>query len=299
MRILIIGSSAAGLGAAEALCARLRARGDTGRILPQTQPRALAREIAAGRWDAVTAVHPRAVRMLRALRRTGQLAVPSLGLAADYQWSPGWVGCDAYALAHPSLIQDALRSGIPARALHATGVPVYGGPGLDRIDARRALGIPRGGWLVLAPNARGEQIDALLDLPDFHPWVAAVCSDEELSARLARRYARQPRVLVRGAQQPLELWLDSCNVLVGSAHPLLLARAAARRTPLVLTGDAPGAALFAECGMALSARTPGAAARAARLLCQNTGRARAMRQAQSTGADPCAAETVCRLLASL
>ena len=43
MRILIIGSSAAGLGAAEALCARLRARGDTGRILPQTQPRALAR----------------------------------------------------------------------------------------------------------------------------------------------------------------------------------------------------------------------------------------------------------------
>lgn len=51
--------------------------------------------------------------------------------------------------------------------------------------------------------------------------------------------------------------------------------------------------------MALSARTPGAAARAARLLCQNTGRARAMRQAQSTGADPCAAETVCRLLASL
>ena len=88
-------------------------------------------------------------------------------------------------------------------------------------------------------------------------------------------------------------------MLVGSAHPLLLARAAARRTPLVLTGDAPGAALFAECGMALSARTPGAAARAARLLCQNTGRARAMRQAQSTWADPCAAETVCRLLASL
>ena len=315
MRILLTGAESNGLGAAQALCARLRAEGHTGRVIPLQAfgpvrvaallpggaallAGGLQREMAAGRWEAVVAAHPLAAQTVTILRTSGRLAVPALGLVAEYRWSPGWRGtlCDEYALSHVSLLEEGIRMGLPLEKLHATGVPVYDGPGPGRADARFALGVPRGGALVLVPHARQEQIDALLRLPDFHPWVAALCVHEGQRAKLIRCYARQPRVLVRDFGQPPELWLDACNVLLTGPCALLLARAAARRVPMVLTGSGPQARLFADDGMCLCVRGAEAGARAARLLCQNAGRAQAMRQAQQLHANPGAAGAVCARL---
>lgn len=316
MRILMIGADAPGLGAADALRARLRLEFITGQVLPfsafcpehalplfsaRQAADALERQVLEGRWDAVAAAHPLPALALTRLQRAGRLAVPVLGLVAGYALDPRWArtGCSAWALGHGELLAPAAALGLPPEKLCVTGVPVYRGPGLDRAEARAALGVPRGGALVLAPDGCREQIDALLHLPDFHPWVAVPCTDDGRRARLERHYARQPRVLVRNARFPLELWLGGCNALFARPDDLLLARAAARQVPLVLLGSTPGAELFERNGMALCVHEAGAGARAVRLLCQNTARADAMRRAQQAQTYPDAAGSVYRMLLQL
>ncbi|WP_367924615.1 hypothetical protein [uncultured Ruthenibacterium sp.] len=305
MKTLILACDTDSLGAAHALCARMRVEQSTGHVVSLSRLwslRDLEKEIVSGCFESVAAMHPQAALALSRLRRSGRLVVPVLGIWSDYTCACAWSKtlCEGYALSHPALLQTCAQMGLPAKKLRVTGIPVYGGAGLSRSEAREKLHLPRGGHLVLIPRAHREEIDAFLSMSDFHPQVVALCADREVRIRLTRHYTAQPRVLIREMDAPIELWLDACNALFTEPKAGILARAAARRVPMVLLGDSDGTAgLFGRSGMALCVQDPRAGARAVRLLCQSTDRACAMTRAQSLFANSNASKNVCDWLTAL
>jgi processive 1,2-diacylglycerol beta-glucosyltransferase len=129
-----------------------------GRALGQ---RALARLGAPGllrlvehaRPDVVVSVFPQATEVLVRLRRTQRLELPVFAAITDVAALDYWAcpGADAYLVTQPEAIEEVRRiAGAGADVQTVTGFtdPAFYAP-RPRADARRALGLPEEGTIVL------------------------------------------------------------------------------------------------------------------------------------------------------
>lgn len=276
-----------------------------GEFVVATVGPALLRVVEGLRPRTVIATHPACSMVAAWIKR--RVPFRLLSVLTDYTVHGLAVvpGVDAYCLPLPDLIPEMTRRGVPADALHPTGIPVRSLEGSSS-GLRRELGLPAGvpavlvmcGGMALGPVE--EAARALLELPDPILVLAATGENHRTASRLRTLEARHPgRLRVLTVADPVDRYLAAADLLVTKPGGLTLAEAAVRGTPLLLLPAMPGQeernrARFCSEGAAVPVelRTLGPTVQ---VLLRNPERVAAMRRALARLARPEAARAVAAL----
>ena len=206
--------------------------------------RRILRTIAALRTDVVISTYPGLTEALGELRRRGKLDLPLASAITDLAALRYWAhpDVDLHLVTHPESVDEvrelAPRSQIvPARGMNS---PEFVEP-RDRLEARRALGLPEepklvvvsgGGWAI--GDLEGA-VRAGLEQPGA--MVVALCGrNAKVRAALERDFAGDPRVRVWGFTERMGDLLAAADALVHSTAGLTVLEAHVRGCPTISYG---------------------------------------------------------------
>ncbi len=206
----------------------------------------LMRLIADVDPGVIVSVYPNATEVLGRLRRSGRLRIPVVAaitdLAAMHYWAS--VGVDTHLVTHPESI-DEVRSIVGPDAavscVHGFTLPAFLEP-RSIFDARRALGLPDAGKVVLVSGGGwgvGDVDGAVVEALSIAEVVSVVClcgRNEDLRGRLLARFGKEPRVRVEGFTEEMPEWLAAADVLVHSTGGLTVLEAIMRGCPAISYG---------------------------------------------------------------
>jgi processive 1,2-diacylglycerol beta-glucosyltransferase len=201
--------------------------------------------IERSRADVVVSVFPQASEVLARLRRSGRLQVPFLSGITDVAAMDYWAcrGADTYLVTQPEAISEVRQiAGADADVHTVTGFtdPAFYAP-RSRADARRALGLDPDGTIVLVSGGgwgvgdiEGAVVESL-GVSGVHV-VCLTGRNDELRARLTRRFAGEPRVRIEGFTEVMGEWLAAGDALVHSTGGLTVLEAMLRGCPVISYG---------------------------------------------------------------
>ena len=191
--------------------------------------------------DVVVSTWPVTTMILGCLRLRGKVRSPVCATITDFAGLELWAdrGVDLHVVMHPALVApvERIAGGGSAEAV----APLVRAEFLiphDRAEARRALGLPSGGRVVLVSGggwgvgdlegaARGalEHVDATV--------VCLAGRDVDTRRRLEDAFAAEPRVTVLGFTERMSELLAAADVLVHSTGGVTCLEAMARGCPIV------------------------------------------------------------------
>ncbi len=176
----------------------------------------------------------------------------AIGLVPSWHVAPRWGkgGFDVLAVAHPDLVDTGVRrTGLARAAVRATGLPVPEPARADRAAARRQLGLPDAGDVVLI-QAGGLDEDLLgrslfqWTLLDPKPALLLCAAGDERTAAVLRRdaptYGLDARLAPRAEDLPL--LLAAADVAIVPPDGAAVAECHAAGTPVVVLGARAAAA---------------------------------------------------------
>ena len=209
----------------------------------------LYRYIVQRGFDTIVCVHVFPAAAMTRIRRTCNPALRIYFVATDYTCSPG-VGdlqMDAWFTPHWALEENFVARGLPRERLVATGIPVSGRfvQRRDRAEARRLLGLPEQGRLVLMMSGSmgagpiGRLVAQLSAQLPADAVLAVICGrNEKLRARLDRAVHRRVRVI--GYTDQVDLYMDAAELILTKAGGLSSTEALMKRLPIVYLNAVPG-----------------------------------------------------------
>ncbi len=228
--------------------------------------RRLIRRIAP---DIVVSTHPAVTNVLGYLRRRGRLQLPVVATITDLGVHPLWShrGVDLHLVMHEAAVPAVERVAGPASA--AVVAPIVArefGRDVDRASARRGLGLPSCGPLILVSGG-GWGVGPLERVAEAALRVAGasvVCltgRNELLRRRLARRFAGQERLHIVPFTTRMPEYLAASDVLVDTSVGVTCLEALRAGCPLVVCAAPPGhsrdnARALARLGLAVLAASP-------------------------------------------
>ncbi len=230
--------------------------------------RGLLRTIAAHRPDVVVSTYPGVTAVLGMLRENRRLEVPVHSAITDLAGLRYWVhpGVDLHYVTHPESIEEVEALAGPASVewMRPPIAPEFLMP-RTRVDARRALGVPAHGRLVLVSGGGwgiGDLEGAIrAALADADTTVACIAGRNEAAReKLEQRFAEQPRVRVLGFTEQMSDWMAAADAMVHSTAGLTVLEAHIRGCPVVSYGFSAGHlrannAAFERFGLAEVARS--------------------------------------------
>ena len=198
------------------------------------------------RPDVVVSVYPMTTEVLGWLRLRGRLHVPVVAaitdLAAMHYWAAP--GVDLHLVPHPVWIDEVREvagRAAEVEAVHGLTRPEFASP-VDPGEARRALGLPREGKVVLVSGGGWgvgdlrSAVETALAIDEV-ALVACLCGrNEALRSALAERYAEDERVRVVGFTEQMSEWLAAGDALVHSTAGLTVLEAHVRGCPTISFG---------------------------------------------------------------
>jgi processive 1,2-diacylglycerol beta-glucosyltransferase len=196
--------------------------------------------------DVVVSVYPITTEVLGGLRRRGRLHVPVAAAITDLAMMHYWAapGIDLHLVTHPESIDEVREvagATTDVKAVHGLTRPEFTRP-VDRHEARRTLGLPADGRVVLVSGGGwgvgdlGGAIDTALTQPQV-AIVACLCGrNEELRSRLDERYAGDPRVRIVAFTEQMSEWLGASDALIHSTGGLTVLEAYVRGCPAISYG---------------------------------------------------------------
>src|SRR5437763_983270 len=230
--------------------------------------RGLMRVICSHDPDLIVSMYPGVTAVLGELRRRGRLDVPCYSSITDLAGLHFWAhpGIDLHFITHPESAEEVEQIAGPdsVRWAKPPTAPAFLAA-RSRADARRALSLPAegdviaisgGGWGVgdLA-GATG----AALEVPDAN--VLCLCGrNDKLRAKVAARFAGEPRLKIMGFTDRMGDVLAAADVLVHSSAGLTVLEAIIRGCPVISYGFGYGHvrvsnAALERFGLARVART--------------------------------------------
>ena len=206
----------------------------------------LLRLIRKNRPDVIVSVYPTTTEVLGRLRRSGRLEVPVCAAITDLSALRYWAtpGADVHLVTHPESVGEVREiAGVATRVFCVTGLtdPAF----LERrsrLDARAALGLPAEGTIVLVSGGGwgvgrlDTAVEVALGLARVGLVVCLCGRNDELRARLERRFAGESRVRVEGFTERMPDWLAAANALVHSTGGLTVLEALIRGCPAISFG---------------------------------------------------------------
>lgn len=205
--------------------------------------------LAEAEYDAVVCTHIFAGLVMTEVRRAYRMRIPCYFVATDYTCYPLLEQCrlDGYFIPDEALRELYLRAGVAPKRLLPMGIPVrqaFYREG-DRLEARRHLGLPETGAVVLlmcGSMGCGPVKKIALELAERLPrgaTVVAVCgSNEKLYASLSELESEKLRVL--GFTRRLPEYMDAADIFVTKPGGLSTTEAAAKHLPMVLFNTVGG-----------------------------------------------------------
>jgi UDP-glucose 4-epimerase len=230
--------------------------------------RGLLRTIAQHRPDVVVSTYPGVTAVLGMLRENRRLEVPVHSAITDLAGLRYWVhpGIDLHYVTHPESIEEveALVGPASVEWMRPPISPEFLMPRTRR-DARRALGVPAHGRLVLVSGGGwgiGDLEGAIrAALADGDTTVACIAGRNEAAReKLEQRFARDGRVRVLGFTEQMSDWMAAADAMVHSTAGLTVLEAHIRGCPVVSYGFSAGHlrannAAFERFGLAEVARS--------------------------------------------
>jgi UDP-glucose 4-epimerase len=218
------------------------------RLLTMFGRRGLMRLIRAHNPDVIVSTYPGVTAVLGELRRKGKLNVPCYSTITDLAGLQFWAhpGIDLHFITHPESAEEVEKIAGPGSVRWAKPptTPAFLAV-RSRADARRSLGLPAqgrviavsgGGWGVgdLAGATR-----AALQFEDA--TVLCLCGrNDRLRAKVAKRFAGEPRLRIMGFTDRMGDVLAAADVLVHSSAGLTVLEAIIRGCPVVSYGFGVG-----------------------------------------------------------
>jgi UDP-N-acetylglucosamine:LPS N-acetylglucosamine transferase len=215
-------------------------------LLTSTGRRGLLRLIRSIEPDVIVSTYPGTTEILGRLRRRGCVAVPVCGVITDLAAMRYWAarGIDLHLVTHPESIEEVRQvAGSETRVdcVHGLTAPEFI-EARDSLAARRALGLPANGKIVLISGGGwgvgdlGGAVEASLTLEEVAEVVCLCARNEHLRARLQRSHGANPRVRVEGFTDQMGDWLAAGDALVHSTAGLTVLEAHMRGCPTVSYG---------------------------------------------------------------
>ncbi|MGO9884729.1 MAG: NAD-dependent epimerase/dehydratase family protein, partial [Solirubrobacteraceae bacterium] len=218
------------------------------KLLTMLGRRGLMRMIRAHDPDLIVSTYPGVTAVLGELRRNGRLNVPCYSSITDLAGLQFWAhpGIDLHFITHPESAEEVEQIAGPGSVRWAKPptAPAFLAA-RSRADARRALALPAegrviavsgGGWGVgdLAGATR-----AALQFQDA--TVLCLCGrNDRLRAKVAKRFAGEPRLRIMGFTDRMGDVLASADVLIHSSAGLTVLEAIIRGCPVVSYGFGVG-----------------------------------------------------------
>jgi len=221
------------------------ARGFGKLLLDRIGGRGMLRLVRAVDPDVVVSVYPESTEVLGWLRRTGRLDVPVVAAVTDLAAMHYWAarGVDLHLVTHPESIaevREVAGEATEIRCVHGLTAPEFVEL-REPDDARRALGLPEGKVVLVSGGGWGvgdleSAVDVALGLEQVALIVCLCGRNDELRARLERRYAGERRVRVEGFTDRMNDWLAAGDALVHSTGGLTVLEAHIRGCPTISYG---------------------------------------------------------------
>ncbi len=232
--------------------------------------RPLARLVRSFDPELIVSTHPAVTNVLGRLRIRRRVSIPVVATITDFGVHRLWAhrGVDLHLVMHDRCTAAVER--VAGRDSVRTARPIVASSfraAVDRDDARRALGLPASGPVVLISGGGwgvGDvvgAVEATLALPD----VTVVClsgRNEVLHSALRRRYARTGRVRIVAFTQQMSTYLAAADALVDATVGVTCLEALTVGCGIIVYGVPPGhsrhnAKTMSSLGLARSARSPG------------------------------------------
>ena len=196
--------------------------------------------------DVVVSVYPMTTEVLGGLRRRGRLRLPVVAAITDLAMMHYWAapGIDLHLITHPESAAEVLEvagSDAVVRAVHGLTRPEFGEP-CDPVEARKALDLPHNGKVVLVSGGGwgvgdlGKAVDQALAIDGVSVVAVLAGRNEDLRARLMRKYDDEPRCRVVGFTEQMSEWLAAGDALVHSTGGLTVLEAHVRGCPTISYG---------------------------------------------------------------
>jgi processive 1,2-diacylglycerol beta-glucosyltransferase len=196
--------------------------------------------------DIVVSVYPTTTEVLGGLRRSGRLDVPVVAAITDLAMMHYWAapGIDLHLITHPESAAEVLQvagNDTVVRAVHGLTRPEFGEP-RDPAEARRALGLPQRGKIVLVSGGGWgvgdlrKAVDEALAVEEVSIVAVLAGRNDELRERLLRRYGDELRCRVVGFTDQMSDWLAAGDALVHSTGGLTVLEAYVRGCPTISYG---------------------------------------------------------------
>lgn len=206
----------------------------------------LLRLIRAVRPDVVVSTYPNTTEVLGRLRRAGLISVPVVSAITDLAALHYWAGAgvDVHLITHPESADEVRRiAGATAKVhcVHGFTAPEFLVPRRAE-DARTALGLPLGGKIVLVSGGGwgvgdvSGAVEEALGVDEVSQAVCLCARNDDLRARMSRRFGGDPRVRVEGFTDRMADWLAAGDVLVHSTGGLTVLEALMRGCPAISYG---------------------------------------------------------------
>ena len=206
----------------------------------------LLRLIESHNPDVIVSVYPNVTEVLGRLKRSGRLRIPVVAaitdLAAMHYWASR--GVDVHLVTHPESIAEVrtiVGPDAPVYCVHGFTLPDFHEP-RDETDARRALGLPETGKIVLASGGGwgvgdvAGTVEAALAISGVTQVVCLCGRNEDLQHELSARFAGEERVRIEGFTDRMPDWMAAGDVLVHSTGGLTVLEALMRGCPAISYG---------------------------------------------------------------
>ncbi|MGH2866899.1 MAG: NAD-dependent epimerase/dehydratase family protein [Solirubrobacteraceae bacterium] len=210
--------------------------------------RGLMRLIRAHDPDQIVSTYPGVTAVLGELRRNGKLRVPCYSSITDLAGLQFWAhpGIDLHFITHPESAEEveAIAGPGSVRWAKPPTSPAFLAA-RSRADARRSLGLPASGR-VIAVSGGGWGVGDLSGatraaLAFEDATVLCLCGrNDKTRARVAQRFAGEPRLRVMGFTDRMGDVLAAADVLVHSSAGLTVLEAIIRGCPVVSYGFGVG-----------------------------------------------------------
>jgi processive 1,2-diacylglycerol beta-glucosyltransferase len=207
--------------------------------------RPLARRIAEHAPDVVVSTYPAVTVVLARLRRTGAVTCPTVATITDLTGLFFWAqrGIDVHMVMYGESLPSVRRiagegSARQVRPLISAEFQTPRCP----LEARRALGLPEGGRMVVVSGGGwgvGDvegAVGELCRVPEVSAIVCLAGHNEQLRERLTGAFASESRVHVYGFTDRMPQLLAAADALVHSTGGVTCLEARATGTPVVSYG---------------------------------------------------------------
>ena len=244
----------------------------------------LGRLLLGGGFDAVICTHVFAAMMLTDACRKYGLKMRTGVVETDYINSPGAHSSDVdwHFIPYAGLKADLEALGVPGERIITSGIPVrdafYNRE--DRDAARRALGLPLKGRLILM---MGGSMGAG-PVPELCAALAGRLGAEDAVCAVCGTNRSDPRFHIVGYTDDVARMMDAADLLMTKPGGISVTEAAVKRLPMVLVESVAGCEaynlnFFIQNGGAATADTPAALADLTANLLGDAPRRQAMAQA--------------------